>query len=184
MLSRIGVRPPIIRHVCCVRAQCVFSVIAMSYPWILSNKSQGTLMILTHYNLLDNIYIYRYQTFKLVAFSRRSSQVSSCWIYHPAFFTHGTQICSICILGNGYNLCTWVVSSASEITSEEGLPPTWTRLPCLGTVELGRVESVILVKLLLPLLSNADISQRSRPTLAWGSLCHQEPNAQAVWYLL
>lgn len=109
MLSRIGIWPHVIRHVCYAGAHCVFSVIAISYPWILNNKSQGTFMILTNYNLLDNIYICGYQTFKLAVFSRRSSQVSSCWTYHPACFTHGMQICSICILGKGYNLCTWVV---------------------------------------------------------------------------
>lgn len=133
MLSRIGIRPHIIRDVCYVRAHRVFSVIAISYPWILSNKSQGTFMILTNYNLLDNVYICGYQTFKLVVFSRRSSQVSSCWIYYPTFFTHGMQICSMCILGNGYNLCTWMVSLASEITSEEGFLPTWNRLEKIGT---------------------------------------------------
>lgn len=133
MLSRIGIRPHIIRNVCYVRARCVFSVIAISYPWILSKKSQGTFMILTNYNLLDNIYICGYQTSKLVVFSRRSSQVSSCWIYYPAFFTHGMQICSMCILDNGYNLCTWVMSLANEITSEEGFLLTWNRLEKIGT---------------------------------------------------
>lgn len=56
-------------------------------------------------------------------------------------------------------------------------------VPGSGTIELRRVESVILFKRLLPLLSNAEISRGPDQHLLEEVCVSHEPNAQAVWYL-